>query len=60
MIQQIGELEEALYVALESTPRISLLGALKNIQKCEEKDAFYAAVDNAIKGCNWGYIWWCT
>ena len=52
MIQQTGELEEALYVALESTPRISLLGALKNIQKCEEKDAFYAAVDNAIKGCN--------
>ena len=25
-----------------STPKISLLGALKNAQKCKEKDAFYA------------------
>ena len=28
--------------------RISLQGALKNAQTCEEKDAFYAAVDDPL------------
>ena len=31
-----------------STPKISISAALKNAQKCEEKDAFYAAVDDSL------------
>ena len=38
-----------------STPKISLSGAIKNAQKCEEKDAFYVEVDDpldsTVKGC---------
>ena len=59
MIQSKGELQGEPYVELESTPTISLYEALKNAQKCEEKDAFYAAVDvpsdSAIKGYTRGY-----
>ena len=43
-----SEFDRALYVALENTPKITLYGALKNAQKCEEKDAFYAAVDDPL------------
>ena len=45
----------ARYVVLESTPKNLLQGALKNTQKCGEKDAFYTAIvdslDSAIKEC---------
>ena len=43
-----GEFEGALYIALESTPKFSLYGALKHAQNYEEKDAFYAAVDDPL------------
>ena len=49
-----GILQEALYVALESAPKISFSEARKIVKKCEEKDAFDVAVDDslddAIKG----------
>ena len=49
-----GILEEAIYIALEGVPNISLSEAQKNAKKCEEKDAFDVAVDgsldDAIKG----------
>ena len=48
MIQWKGELEGALYVAFESTPKISLYRTFKNAQKYEEKDTFYAAVDDPL------------
>ena len=39
----------------ERAPNVLLQGALKNVQKCEGKDAFYPAlndpIDSAIKGC---------
>ena len=37
-----------LYCTLQSPPKISLYGALKNAQNYEEKDAFYAAVDDSL------------
>ena len=43
-----GEFEGALYIALESTPKFSLYGALKHTQNYEEKDAFYAVVDDPL------------
>ena len=58
--QNDSKLEGTLYVALESRPNISFQGELKNAQKCEEKDAFYAAVDDpldsAVNGCPLRYI----
>ena len=52
------ELDRTLYVAYESTPKISLQGALKNAQKYIEKDTFHATIDDsldsAIKGAHVG------
>ena len=48
MIQYKGELERVLYLAFDSTFKISLEGALKNAQKFEEKDAFHTAVDGPL------------
>ena len=43
-----GELEEALHAGFEGAPKISLSEAQKNAKKCEEKDAFDAAVDGPL------------
>ena len=43
-----GELEEALHAGFEAAPKISLSEAQKNAKKCEEKDAFDAAVDGPL------------
>ena len=47
-------LEEALYVALEGAPKISLSEAQKIAKKCAEKDTFdvtvYGSLDDTIKG----------
>ena len=49
-----GELEEAIYVALEGAPKISLWKAQKIAKKWEKKNAFDVKVegslDDAIKG----------
>ena len=45
---QKSELKGKLYVALESTPKIPLLEKRKNAQRSEEKDSFYAAVDDPL------------
>ena len=47
-IQQIGEIEGAFYVSLESTPMISLKRAHENTQKCEEKHKLYPTVDDPL------------
>ena len=48
------EIEEALNIPPESTSKPSFNEALKNAQKCEINDAFYAGLDDtldsAIKG----------
>ena len=43
-----GELEEALHAGFEGAPKISLSETQKNAKKCEEKDAFDAAVDGPL------------
>ena len=43
-----GILEESLYHALESAPKISLSEARNIATKCEEKDAFDVAVDGSL------------
>ena len=43
-----GELEEALHAAFEGARKISLSEAQKIAKKCEEKDAFDAAVDGPL------------
>ena len=52
-----GEIEGALFIALEDAPNISVQETLKNAQKGEEKNAFrvpvdgpFGSVDGAIKG----------
>ena len=43
-----GVLEEALYHALESAPKISLSEAQNIASKYEEKDAFDVAIDGSL------------
>ena len=43
-----GEHEEALYVALEGAPKISLQEARKIAKKCQEIDAFDVSVDDSL------------